>query len=114
MRLETLAEVAKAALEEVHAALYGRPPAAVRAWRDGDAILLVLRLALEADAHSPHAGPPLGAIAEMISTAVYQRTGEMLSGTGQSTDPDRGLAVLAFERARAVRIAAVPAEPLIA
>lgn len=113
MRLETVAAVAQEALGEIHAALYGRPPATVRAWPDGDAVLLVLRLALEADGHAVYGGPPLAAMAEMVSAAVYQRTGEMLTPSGQSTDPDRGLAVLAFERARTLHAAAT-AQPISA
>jgi hypothetical protein len=105
VRLDSLGAIAQAALGEIHETLYGRPPAAVRAWCDGDAILVVLRIALEAGEPAPHAGPPLLGMAEMVSAAVYQRTGEMLTPSGQSTDPDRGLAVLAFERTRTVRAA---------
>jgi len=88
--------VAAQALDEIHSAIYGQAPEASRAWTDGDAILLVVRLPLAPD--PAVASTPMAVIQRMVSAAVYRRTGVMLRTGGTNVDPGRGLAVLAFER----------------
>jgi hypothetical protein len=91
--------VAADALDEIHSAIYGRPPEASRAWTDGDAILLVLRIAPQPDARA--GAPPIGEMQRMVCAAVQRRTGVMLRAGGVNIEEGRGLAVLAFERLRA-------------
>ena len=95
---ERIGGFAAEALAEIHSALYGVAPKATRAWTDGDAILLVLRLPTEPAAHGIE--PALTAIQRMVSAAVYRRTGETLRTAGTNLDVQRGLVVLAFERVR--------------
>jgi hypothetical protein len=96
---ERIGEIAAQALADIHSAIYGQPPQATRAWTDGDAILLVMRLAPETAAQ--RAEPPLASMQRMVGAAVERRTGESLRAASTSVDPERGLIVLAFERVRA-------------
>ena len=90
---DQIGEVAVLALEEIHCAIYGRAPQAARAWTEGDAILLLMRTDLA------HPTPtPVDEIQRMVAVAVHRRTGVTLRPGGVNADPDRGLAVLAFER----------------
>jgi len=100
-RTETSAigAVAADALEEIHSAIYGRPPEASRAWTDGDAILLVLRMLPQAETGA--GSPPIIEMQRMVCAAVQRRTGVTLRAGGVNVDERRGLAVLAFERLRA-------------
>lgn len=95
--------VAAHALDEIHSAIYGQAPEASRAWTDGDAILLVVRLPRRPE--PAIAATPVTAIQRMVSATVYRRTGVMLRTGGTNVDAERGLAVLAFERI------ATPADP---
>jgi hypothetical protein len=95
---ERIGAVAAQALAEIHNAIYGKTPQATRAWTDGDAILLVMRLSTEPNARGVE--PPLAAIQRMVSAAVYRRTGESLRTAGTNLEVERGLVVLAFERVR--------------
>ena len=96
---ERIGEIAAQALSDIHTAIYGQPPAAARAWIDGDAILLVMRLAPEVTTLGGE--PPLASMQRMVAAAVERRTGESLRAASTSVDPERGLVVLAFERVRA-------------
>ncbi len=96
---ERIGEIAAQALADIHSAIYGQPPQAARAWTDGDAILLVMRLAPDATGQCTE--PPLSSIQQMVCAAVERRTGESLRAASTSVEPDRGLVVLAFERVRA-------------
>jgi hypothetical protein len=96
---ERIGEIAAQALTDIHGAIYGQPPQAARAWTDGDAILLVMRL--QPEATGEHAEPPISSIQRMVAAAVERRTGETLRAASTSVDPERGLVVLAFERVRA-------------
>ena len=91
--------VAAHALDEIHSAIYGQMPEASRAWTDGDAILLVVRLPTMRDPAGQ--ATPVTAIQRMVSAAVYRRTGVLLRTGGANVDERRHLAVLAFERAQA-------------
>ncbi len=88
--------VAAHALDEIHSAIFGEAPNASRAWTDGDAILLVVRLPARPDPDTE--GTPVSAIQRMVSAAVYRRTGVMLRTAGANVDVERALAVFAFER----------------
>jgi hypothetical protein len=88
--------VAAHALDEIHSAIYGQMPQASRAWTDGDAILLVVRLPPRPEPTAE--ATPVTAIQRMVSAAVYRRTGVMLRTGGANVHAQRGLAVLAFER----------------
>jgi hypothetical protein len=98
---ERIGEIAAQALADIHSAIYGQPPQATRAWTDGDAILVVMRLA--PDAAAQRAEPALASMQRMVGAAVERRTGETLRAASTSVDPERGLVVLAFERVRAAR-----------
>ncbi len=98
---EQIGAIAAQALADIHTAIYGQPPQAARAWTDGDAILLVMRLSSEIVAQNTE--PPVGSIQRMVGAAVQRRTGESLRPASTSVDPERGLVVLAFERIRAPR-----------
>lgn len=89
--------VAAHALDEIHSAIYGQAPRASRAWTDGDAILLVMRLPAEPDPDAE--ATPVSAMQHIVSAAVYRRTGVALRTGGTNVDARRSLAVLAFERA---------------
>jgi hypothetical protein len=95
---ERIGEIAAQALSDIHNAIYGQAPQASRAWTDGDAILLVMRLAPEVTTQGGE--PPLALIQRMVGAAVARRTGESLRAASTSVDPERGLVVLAFERVR--------------
>jgi hypothetical protein len=95
---ERIGEIAAQALADIHSALYGHPPLAARAWTDGDAILLVMRLTPETIAEGSE--PPLASMQQMVGAAVQRRTGESLRAASTSVDAQRGLVVLAFERVR--------------
>lgn len=112
---DDLGSVAARALGSIHTAMYGGAPQATRAWADGNAILLVVRsrAALATDPSESSVGP-LEAIQRMVSAIVYRHTGETLRPGGRSADPQRGIAVLAFEhvprftRAKVTLVAAPP------
>lgn len=95
---ERIGAFAAQALADIHSALYGVAPSATRAWTDGDAILLVMRLPPESPARRED--PPLGTIQRMVGAAVFRRTGVSLRTAGTNVDAQRGLVVLAFERIR--------------
>lgn len=95
---EQIGAIAAQSLSDIHAALYGEPPQATRAWTDGDAILLVMRVSPESV--TDRSDPPLTAIQRMVSASVHRRTGVTLRTAGTNVDAQRGLVVLAFERLR--------------
>jgi hypothetical protein len=95
---ERIGTFAAQALADIHVALYGVAPQATRAWTDGDAILLVMRL--PGDSAARRSDPPLSAIQRLVGATVYRRTGVSLRTAGTNVDAQRGLVVLAFERIR--------------
>jgi len=95
---ERIGAFAAQALADIHNALYGVAPKATRAWTDGDAILLVMRLPAESAVRRE---PPLSPMQRLVSAAVHRRTGVSLRSAGTNVDAQRGLVVLAFERIRA-------------
>jgi hypothetical protein len=88
-------------LADLYRAYCGTPPLAVRSYRDGEALLLLLRFepdSFENDAIGPGSlvGTALRAMPGMIASAVEARTGARLAPGDLSVCSDRGLAVLAF------------------
>jgi hypothetical protein len=113
---EQIGAFAAQALADIHNSLYGEAPEATRAWTDGDAIMLVMRLAPASPARRGEL--PLSSIQRLVGAAVYRRTGVSLRTAGTNADAQRGLVVLAFERLRAAASEAheadsVPAGPVL-
>ena len=84
--------VAADALDAANRAIFGDATCAARALTDGDGILLVARIP-----DVPAQGE-LEAIQSMVTAATHRRTGVELRAGGVERHPERGLAVLAFER----------------
>ncbi|HEY1774595.1 MAG TPA: hypothetical protein VGG41_00420 [Solirubrobacteraceae bacterium] len=89
-------------LRNLYQAVAGQEPAAVRSYRDEDAILLLLRFdpaeltEREGDDRIPFLDTAFMAMPGMIASAVEARTGHRLAPGNLSVSPDRGLAVFAF------------------
>jgi hypothetical protein len=89
-------------LRDLYQAVAGHEPAAVRSYRDEDAILLLLRFEPseladeEADDIAPFLDTAFLAMPGMVASAVEARTGQRLSPGNLSVCADRGLAVFAF------------------
>jgi hypothetical protein len=88
-------------LADLYRAYCGTRPLAVRSYRDGEALLLLLRFepdSFEDDATGPGSlvGTALRAMPGMIASAVEARTGARLAPGNLSVCTERGLAVLAF------------------
>jgi hypothetical protein len=94
--------LASEVLKDLYRAVCGHEPAAVRAYQDEDAILLLLRFdPAETENGSLEGCSPLLdtaflAMPGMIASAVEARTGRRLSPGNLSVCADRGLAVFAF------------------
>lgn len=77
--------------------LTGAPPRTLRAYRDDDALLLLLRYDR---APTPATDPPveiaLMALAQLVAEAVALRSGRAVATGGVSLCAPKGLAVLAF------------------
>jgi len=77
--------------------LAGTPPRSLRAYRDDDALLLLLRYEpAPADAADHPVEIALMALASLVAEGVAKRTGQALATGGVSLCPSQGLAVLAF------------------
>ena len=91
-------------LRDLYVAVAGREPAAVRSYRDEDALLLLLRFEndergdddAEDEAVSPFLDTAFLAMPGMVASAVEARTGQRLAPGNLSVCTDRGLAVFAF------------------
>jgi hypothetical protein len=89
-------------LADLYRAYCGTPPLAVRAYRDEEALLLLLRFEPEAtedcdaDAADPLVAVAMHAMPGMIASAVEARTGVRLDPGNLSLCSARGLAVFAF------------------
>jgi hypothetical protein len=93
-------------LADLYRAYCGTRPLAVRSYRDGEALLLLLRFEPDSfdddDDDAAAAGPgslvgtALRAMPGMIASAVEARTGARLAPGNLSFCSERGLAVLAF------------------
>jgi hypothetical protein len=77
--------------------LTGTPPRSLRAYRDDDALLLLLRYERSpAAATDPPVEIALMALAQLVAEAVTARTGRGIAAGGVSLCAPQGLAVLAF------------------
>jgi hypothetical protein len=85
----TAAEV----LRDLYWAFAGQPPRALRAYRDDDALLLLLRFEVSGDAEPDVA---FMALPSMVAEAVTHRTGHVLVPRDASVCASSGLAVLGF------------------
>lgn len=94
-------------LRDLYVAVAGREPAAVRSYRDEDALLLLLRFENdeqgdddaqneENEQVSPFLDTAFLAMPGMVASAVEARTGQRLAPGNLSVCADRGLAVFAF------------------
>ena len=88
-------------LADLYRAYCGTPPLAVRAYRDEEALLLLLRFDPDTTDDPSGEGDPLVAVAlhampGMVASAVEARTGARLAPGNLSLCSARGLAVFAF------------------
>ena len=89
-------------LRDLYEAVAGHEPAAVRSYRDEDAILLLLRFEPaeladgEVEDIAPFLDTAILAMPGMVASAVEARTGQRLAPGNLSVCADRGLAVFAF------------------
>jgi len=94
--------LASEVLKDLYSAVAGSEPAAVRSYRDEDAILLLLRFdptQLETgggDGYAPFLETAFLAMPGMIASAVEARIGLQLAAGNLSVCAERGLAVFAF------------------
>ncbi|MGD0198621.1 MAG: hypothetical protein ABSC56_12050 [Solirubrobacteraceae bacterium] len=104
---DCLREATLAAFDRQHRAAYGSAPAAMHAWIESGAILVVARAqaALEARADRSLAAS-LAELQHAILADIYLRTGRLLRPGGRSANSERGLLVLAFERVPASALTA--------
>lgn len=100
--IDPIGLLASEVLRDLYQAVAGQEPAAVRSYRDEDAILLLLRFEPSeiADGKGDDVVPFLDtaflAMPGMIASAVEARTGQRLAPGNLSVCPERGLAVFAF------------------
>ena len=94
--------VAMHALETLFVGVSGESPLALRAYGDGDALLLLLRFdpALLEDASGPSVEPLIDvafmALPALIADAVHERTGRRIRPGNLTVSAERGLAVFGF------------------
>ena len=92
--VDAIDAVALDVLRALFEALTGAPPRTLRAYRDDDALLLLLRY------EEPSTDPPveiaLMALPSLVAEAVEKRTGRHLVSGDVSLCAPQGLAVLAF------------------
>jgi hypothetical protein len=99
---DPMGTLASGVLTDLYWAVCGLEPKAVRAYREDDALLLLLRF--ETDEIQEHPGDgfesvlfaAFNAMPAMIAAAVEARTGRRLSPGNMLLCAERGLAVLAF------------------
>jgi hypothetical protein len=119
---QTAGDLAVSIAAELYRAVTGRPPQALRAYQDEDALLVLLRfdpqeMAVDpADGVEPLLQTAFMAMPGMVATAVAARSGVQLVPGNLSVCPERGLAVFAFtetEPASSVSRGARPALRLV-
>jgi len=100
---ERVGTFAAGVLEALYTVVYGEPPVGVRAWYEGGALMLLLRLAGPApfggfQPNQPeHPGMlPYGAIPELVAEAVRVQAGCELGIGSWSVEADLGLAMFVF------------------
>jgi len=99
---ESVDEVASQALESLYAEVWGEEPLALRAHREDDGLLLLLRFdpdLMEGAAGTscePSVDPSFMALPELVAEAVRVRTARTLVPRNLNVSAERGLAVFAF------------------
>jgi len=99
---ESVDEIASQALESLYTDVWGEEPLALRAHRDEDGLLLLLRFDPELIQRA--GGTPFGplvdrslmALPELVAEAVRVRTAQTLVPRNVNVSAERGLAVFAF------------------
>jgi hypothetical protein len=100
--IDPIGLLASEVLRDLYQAVTGQEPAAVRSYRDEDAILLLLRFEpseiaeCDGDDVVPFLDTAFLAMPGMIASAVEARTGQRLAAGNLSVCAERGLAVFAF------------------
>lgn len=85
--------VAARALEDIYAVVFRSRPEGVRAWSDGTALLVVMRLA---EAGEPLESAALDALPALVATAVLARTGWQLAAGRATVEDGLGLVLLVY------------------
>jgi len=99
---ESVDEIASQALGLLYEEVWGEEPLALRAHRDEDGLLLLLRFAPEpmeiagGPASAPMADRSFMALPELVAEAVRVRTAQTLVPRNVNVSMERGLAVFAF------------------
>lgn len=100
---DSVGAFAAGVLEQLYEVVYGEPPVGVRAWTEGGALMLLLRLAGPAPFggfqpdQPEHPGMlPYGAIPELVAEAVRVQAGCELGIGSWSVEADLGLAMFVF------------------
>jgi SAM-dependent methyltransferase len=108
--VERIGAFAAQVLEDLYLLVYGERPVGVRAWCDGSALLMVVRLPgpLDEDGEEPGSMLPCEGVPEVVAAAVRAQTGWRLAIGSWSVEADLGLVMIVFrvpgdpaERARA-------------
>ena len=96
--VERVGALAARVLEDLYGLIFGERPVGVRAWCDGAALLLVVRLAGPDDADQAEVATmlPSEGIPELVATAVRAQTGWDLSVGSWSVEADLGLVMFVF------------------
>jgi hypothetical protein len=99
---DDIGNLASEVLSELYTVVCGHRPTTVRAYHEGDALLLMLRFDPEAISAGPVDVPDalldsaFAAMPGMIASAIEARTGRWLHPGSLSVCVERGLAVFAF------------------
>jgi hypothetical protein len=99
---ESVAEIASHTLESLYREVWAEEPLAVRAHRDDDGLLLLLRFDPELVDHAggrsfePSIDASFMALPELVAAAVRMRTAHTLVPRNVNVSVERGLAVFAF------------------
>jgi hypothetical protein len=100
---ERVGTFAAGVLESLYVVVYGEPPVGVRAWTEGGALMLLLRLAgpapfggYQPDQPDLPGMLPYGAIPELVAAAVRVQTGCELGLGNFSVEAELGLAMFVF------------------
>jgi hypothetical protein len=96
--VERVGAFAAQVLEDLYGLVYGEPPVGVRAWCDGSALLMVVRLAGPSDGSPADLGAmmPCEGIPELVTAAVRAQTGWELAVGSWSVETDLGLVMFVF------------------
>ena len=116
---QSAGDLAVSIAAELFRAVTGRSPAALRAYQDDDALLVLLRfdpqeMAVDpADGVEPLLQTAFMAMPGMVATAVAARSGVQLVPGNLSVCPERGLAVFAFTEAESVSFPSPAVRPAL-